>query len=285
MDRIQCKTFAKLQLQGRWGLPIAMYFIIFAATFVVQFIVSFFQIAVTTIVGFIIGPDFSLLGSITTLLIMFLIMSLITLIYSLAISLLSYSSLHGYLELSYSKDEIPFSTFFKGFKRFGHSLALILWQTLWTALWTLLLIIPGIIKYYSYSQALLLGAENQKLTARESLTLSKIITKGHKAELFLVDLSFLGWCMLSALSFGIGFIWITPYMTMTSVNVYHSLLEEAINNGIIPEELLVKLNNIKIEEASSIDYTKKLEKSDNQESESNENQDIETVENLSLIHI
>ena len=69
-------------------------------------------------------------------------------------------------------------------------------------------------------------AENPELTARQALNLSKEITYGHKMELFVLDLSFIGWCLLGAITFGLAFIYVAPYMNATKANFYN-----AIKNG------------------------------------------------------
>lgn len=92
-----------------------------------------------------------------------------------------------------------------------------------TFLWTLLLYIPGIIKAYSYSMAYYVLAENPNMTAREALNISKQITNGHKWELFVLSLSFIGWILLSMVTFGIALIYVIPYMNATFANFYNSI--------------------------------------------------------------
>lgn len=92
-----------------------------------------------------------------------------------------------------------------------------------TFLWTLLLIIPGIVKGISYSFAPYILAENKGKSALECIRESKALTRGHKWELFVLYLSFLGWIVLGALTLGIAYIWIIPYMEATLVNAYNKL--------------------------------------------------------------
>ncbi|MHC9536721.1 DUF975 family protein [Dellaglioa sp. BT-FLS60] len=110
-------------------------------------------------------------------------------------------------------------------------------STIWTAivkyffttLWALLLWVPGIIKKYSYSQVYLINkdlAENPnhpELTARQKLKLSAKLMKGHKFDLFVLELSFLGWNLLSTITFGISTIWVLPYQSTTYVAFYRDL--------------------------------------------------------------
>lgn len=98
-------------------------------------------------------------------------------------------------------------------------------------LWTLLLFIPGIIKSFSYSQTYYLYKDLQEADASghigyvDYVTLSRRLMDGHKLDLFILRLSFIGWDILGWLTCGIGFIWITPYKHMTYMNFYTSLVE------------------------------------------------------------
>ena len=121
-------------------------------------------------------------------------------------------------------EKVSFSTFLEALEdRWLVSLLAGLWNALWVILWSLLFIIPGIVKAYSYSMMFYVVAENPKIGAIKAMDISKILTQGHKADLFIMDLSFLGWIILSILSCGIGFIWLYPYMTMTEINAYYDL--------------------------------------------------------------
>ena len=72
-------------------------------------------------------------------------------------------------------------------------------------LWSLLFIIPGIIAGYRYRFALYNLCENPEMGVMEALNMSKAQTRGHKWELFVLDLSFLGWELLCTLPMLIGF--------------------------------------------------------------------------------
>lgn len=95
-----------------------------------------------------------------------------------------------------------------------------------TLLWSCLLIVPGIIKSYAYSQAMYILAENPHLSAREVLYRSEQMMKGHKMDLFLLGLSFIGWVLLTAITFGIAGIWVIPYMQASYANFYKNLCKE-----------------------------------------------------------
>ena len=129
--------------------------------------------------------------------------------------------------LSLTAGKIPtVGDVFNGFAIFGKAWWLSFITSLFTMLWTLLLFIPGIIKGISYSMAPYVLAENPEMTARQALNESKWITNGSKMDLFVLDLSFLGWILLGIASFGIAFIYIGPYISATRANAYLSIKEK-----------------------------------------------------------
>ena len=137
----------------------------------------------------------------------------------LAAPAMGISSILIYLALINSqKPSVGNST--AGFSFFGKALWLAIITGFFTMLWSSLFCIPGIIKSYSYSLAPYILAENPTMTAREALNESKRITTGAKKDLFVMDLSFLGWMMLGGITFGIALIYVYPYMQATKANAY-----------------------------------------------------------------
>lgn len=118
---------------------------------------------------------------------------------------------------------------FEGFKNYVPSLALYLLVTILTYLWTLLLIIPGIIKSYSYSMSFYILADNPLISANEARKRSMAMMKGNKWRLFCLDISFIGWYLLSILTLGILLLWIIPYAHTARAEFYQSLLPTAEN--------------------------------------------------------
>ncbi len=126
--------------------------------------------------------------------------------------------------LSVSRREKPeIGQLFSGFDRFGTHLAAYLLQTLFVCLWTLLLIIPGIIAALSYSMTYFIIAEDSSISASEAITKSKKMMKGNKWKLSYLGFRFTGWFLLVMLSFGIGFLWVGPYMYVSYAKFYDDL--------------------------------------------------------------
>ena len=122
-------------------------------------------------------------------------------------------------------------SFFSAFNDCFTACLAYLWQTLWTCLWLLLFIVPGIVKYLSYSMQFFLLAEYPELGARRSLELSKRLTEGYKWELFVTYMSFLGWAVLSVCTLGLALVYVLPYYYTTMAHIYHYLKEDAFSSG------------------------------------------------------
>lgn len=117
---------------------------------------------------------------------------------------------------------------FMGFKYFGKTFLLNLLMGIFILLWSLLLIIPGIIASFSYSMAYYILIDNPQLSSFEAINRSKDMMKGYKGKLFCLYLSFAGWFILCIATFGIGFIWLEPYM-QTSIAVFYQGLKNHSN--------------------------------------------------------
>ena len=96
-------------------------------------------------------------------------------------------------------------------------------MSIYVFLWSLLLLIPGIIKAYSYCFAPFISMDNENLTAEECIQLSMKMTQGYKMKLFLLDLSFIGWYFLSIITLGVGLLWVIPYHEAAHIMIYEDI--------------------------------------------------------------
>lgn len=104
-------------------------------------------------------------------------------------------------------------------------------KALFTFLWTLLFIIPGIIKSYEYRMIPYILAENPALSYKEAFELSKKMMYGQKWKTFVLDLSFIGWYILSSLTCGLlNVFWIKPYKLATNIELYVCLKNNLISS-------------------------------------------------------
>ncbi|NIK77710.1 putative membrane protein [Paenibacillus castaneae] len=113
-----------------------------------------------------------------------------------------------------------------------------LWRAFLNFLWFLLLIIPGIVKSYAYSMVPFILADNPNIGYRRAVALSKQMTRGHKFRIFVLDLSFLGWILLGMLVFFVGVLFVMPYINATKAELYLTLRQDALKDGLTTEEEL-----------------------------------------------
>ena len=164
--------------------------------------------------------------------------NLVEIIQLVVSAILEVSSLNVYLKMSRSPEPVSFSAFLEGLNNWARATLAILWTFLWIFIWSFLLIIPGIIKSFAYSQIFYIIAEYKEISVTKALKISMIITKGHKWDLFVMHLTFIGWDLLCIITFGLALLWVQPYRTMTCTNAYHAMLKEAIEQEKIrPEDL------------------------------------------------
>ena len=139
--------------------------------------------------------------------------------------------LGGTVELGYAKfllkqhdrKELQFSDLFSQFDRFGTGFAQKFLRTLFTVLWSLLFIIPGIVKGLSYAMTPFILEEHPEMTASEAIKASQQLMDGHKMDMFILGLSFIGWDILACLTMGIGFLFLNPYVNAAYAAFYRSI--------------------------------------------------------------
>jgi uncharacterized membrane protein len=186
----ELKSLAKTQISGKIGILFAMFLIMFGI-----FIASNFVPVLGTIANYLVGAAFTLGGA--------------------------------WVFLKIAKGEtVSVGNIFYGFEDLWTAIKAQFFMGLFICLWSLLLIIPGIIKAYSYSMTYFILAENKGMSVLEAITLSRKMMDGHKMDLFLLFLSFIGWLLLVVITFGIAGIWVYPYLYATFTNFYLSVKED-----------------------------------------------------------
>lgn len=120
----------------------------------------------------------------------------------------------------------PASLIFKGFDNWISAFLTMLVMSIFITLWAILLIVPGIIAALSYSMSFFILADNPDIKPVEAIKRSKHMMQGHKTELFMLNLSFIGWLFLSIITCGILFIlYVGPLYYATITEFYESLQE------------------------------------------------------------
>lgn len=239
-ERKKYKDFAKKQLKGRWGVPILMSLIVCLFTFLISFksfyLPDFYVYVSEFMNGSISYGEF--IEAFNGLSVQSPVSFIFDIFTNIISGILSVACISVYLKMSRSPEKVGFSSFIQGFNLWFKAILATLWNFLWTFLWSLLFIIPGFVKSIAYSQMYYLIVEYPELSVTKAMKISMLITKGHKADLFVMYLSFLGWLILAAIPAGLGMIVLSPYMDMTFVNAYHALLKEAVETGKLkPEDL------------------------------------------------
>jgi uncharacterized membrane protein len=239
------KDQALATLRGKWGSFIGLTFIFILLYGIVQFLAqcgTIFQ-----------GSSF------TTLAVVFLIIGAI-------LGLLMLPMQYGYYVayLNSSRQDLPadIGDLFCGYKRFGHVIGTLLLMSIvicavalpcimvavmmgiafekssvsfaWLICLMVLLMIPVFIFSLAYSMVPYLLHDDKELFAGDILRKSRMMMRGHKWELFLLELSFIGWMLLGVLTLFIGYLWLIPYMQMTVTKFYEQLRAEY--EGIADEE-------------------------------------------------
>ena len=124
---------------------------------------------------------------------------------------------------------------------FGKTLGVYLLMNLFIFLWLLLLIVPGIVAAYSYRMVFYILIDNPEIGVMEALRKSKEMMHGYKAKLFCLDLSFIGWGLLCILTFGVGFLWLYPYILTSQTIFYEELRNE---HGLLLKSKEKEINKI-----------------------------------------
>ena len=119
--------------------------------------------------------------------------------------------------------DIVSNLFTSGFRNWGHIVGGQLLMAVYIFLWCLLLIVPGIVKAYSYAMTPYILVDRPELSANEAISLSCRMMKGRKFDLFYLQLSFIGWALLCVITLGIGFLWLSPYMMTAQAAFYQDV--------------------------------------------------------------
>ncbi|MBP5540451.1 MAG: DUF975 family protein [Bacteroidales bacterium] len=182
------RAFAKGELKGNWTQPVLCTLVYFIVTGAVS------AIPVVSWVSFLI---------------------LCPLTFGYALTCLNYMR-------GQNREEMV-SQPFQVFKEYGRTLGTSLLMYIFIALWSLLLFIPGIIMSYAYAMTPYLMKDNPEMGAMECIKKSKAMMKGYKWKLFLLDLGFIGWILLTIITFGIYGFWLQPWMQCTRAKFYEEL--------------------------------------------------------------
>lgn len=220
--RAELKQNAKNALKGKWGSAILATVIFLAIILIASFVLSVIQMIIGVASLFLV-KSFEASTLVSS------VMSLLTSIIQIVIVAPLTVGLYSYFLKITEENKPELDMIFNGFKNsFGNSIIMSVLVSIYTFLWSLLLIVPGIIKAYSYSMAFYIMAENPNISAGDAIKESMRIMNGHKMELFFLQLSFIGWGVLACCTCFVGFLWLVPYMNKTTANFYQSIKQDNV---------------------------------------------------------
>ena len=128
--------------------------------------------------------------------------------------------------------EAEFADLFVGFRRFYDALIMNVVSILMVFLGALLFVVPGIILGYAYAMAPYILAETPDISGTEALRLSRQMMKGHKWELFWLELTFIGWSILAAFTLGLGNLALEPYKGISKASFYRDVQAQSRWNQV-----------------------------------------------------
>ncbi|RYL92144.1 DUF975 family protein [Sporolactobacillus sp. THM7-4] len=148
-------------------------------------------------------------------------------IYSILLIPLYVAVLWFYLSLVRSKEPgiVHVFTIYNDWKLSLKMIRASILMGIFVVLWSLLLVIPGVIKGFSYSQTLYILRDHPEYSVLEAITESRKLMNGYKAKYFLLNLSFIGWAILAAIPALIGYLWFVPYFIASLSAFYNKLVE------------------------------------------------------------
>ncbi len=186
----EIRSEARSTMQGMWGTCVPIWLIYLLITMVPGFVIKSYpvQFVISILIG---GP-------------------------------LSYSIARIFLRI-YHHEPVDIGQLFEGFSYFTRTFIANALIMVYVVLWSLLLIIPGIIAALGYSMTFFIMAEDSNIAPADAMRKSKAMMMGHKNELCLLGLSFLGWGILSILTLGIGLLWLQSYTTTSTVIFYNKI--------------------------------------------------------------
>lgn len=141
----------------------------------------------------------------------------------------------------YRGKDIDFGVLFEGFQDYSRIFVTKLLQAIYTLLWSLLLVIPGIIKSYSYAMTDFILKDEPEMKNNAAIEKSMAMMENNKMKLFLLDLSFIGWALLAIVTFGIGFLFLQPYMQVSRAAFYEDLKAQQGGNIEVDVEVNVTI--------------------------------------------
>lgn len=199
MNTAELKANAKEQLRGKWAVAIATVLVA--------------NILIDSDVMYKVSEKFGLIG-------LSISCSLISLFLG---GVISVGLCKFLLDMTTKREEPRFETLFSQFNIYLKTLGLNILITLSVCIGTILFIVPGIIVGLMFSQSYYILSEDPSKSITQCIKQSVDMMNGHKWDLFYLELTFIGWWLLTAITVGIAGLWVAPYVKVTETNFYLSI--------------------------------------------------------------
>ena len=199
MNTAELKANAKEQLRGKWAVAIATVLVA--------------NILIESDVMYKVSEKFGLIG-------LSISCSLISLFLG---GVISVGLCKFLLDMTTKREEPRFETLFSQFNIYLKTLGLNILITLSVCIGTILFIVPGIIVGLMFSQSYYILSEDPSKSITQCIKESVDMMNGHKWDLFYLELTFIGWWLLTAITVGIAGLWVAPYVKVTETNFYLSI--------------------------------------------------------------
>ncbi len=199
MNTTELKANAKEQLRGKWAVAIATVLVA--------------NILIDSDVMYKVSEKFGLIG-------LSISCSLISLFLG---GVISVGLCKFLLDMTTKREEPRFETLFSQFNIYLKTLGLNILITLSVCIGTILFIVPGIIVGLMFSQSYYILSEDPSKSITQCIKESVDMMNGHKWDLFYLELTFIGWWLLTAITVGIAGLWVAPYVKVTETNFYLSI--------------------------------------------------------------
>jgi uncharacterized membrane protein len=129
-------------------------------------------------------------------------------------------------------EEASINQLFEGFNDFMRPFITYLLMVIFIILWMILLIIPGIIAAHAYSMTFYIMNDDPSIGGMDALRKSKEMMYGYKWKLFCLGLRFIGWALLCILTFGIGYLWLVPWIQVSAAKFYDDIKDNPIEKKL-----------------------------------------------------
>ena len=199
MNTAELKANAKEQLRGKWAVAIGTVLVA--------------NILIDSDVMYKVSEKFGLIG-------LSISCSLISLFLG---GVISVGLCKFLLDMTTKREGPRFETLFSQFNIYLKTLGLNILITLSVCIGTILFIVPGIIVGLMFSQSYYILSEDPSKSITQCIKESVDMMNGHKWDLFYLELTFIGWWLLTAITVGIAGLWVAPYVKVTETNFYLSI--------------------------------------------------------------